>query len=111
MLGPFSIDTYLPAFPAIGANLHATQVEVQLTLTAYMAMFSFMTLWHGSLSDALGRRSVILAGLGCYVFVLGKFGLTSDAAICRIIAGSRGWPNHRSRPIARAILPAIINAR
>jgi len=68
MLGPFSIDTYLPAFPAIGANLQATQVEVQLTLTAYMAMFSFMTLWHGSLSDALGRRSIILVGLGCYVF-------------------------------------------
>jgi DHA1 family bicyclomycin/chloramphenicol resistance-like MFS transporter len=68
MLGPFSIDTYLPAFPAIGASLGATPIQVQQTLTAYMVMFAFMILWHGSLSDALGRRTVILAGLGCYVF-------------------------------------------
>ena len=68
MLGPFSIDTYLPAFPAIGANLNATPIQVQQTLTAYMVMFAFMILWHGSISDALGRRKVILAGLGFYFF-------------------------------------------
>ena len=68
MLGPFSIDTYLPAFPAIGASLNATPIQVQQTLTAYMAMFAFMILWHGAISDAIGRRTVILAGLGCYVF-------------------------------------------
>ncbi|MFY9329582.1 MAG: multidrug effflux MFS transporter [Georgfuchsia sp.] len=67
MLGPFSIDTYLPAFPAIGASLNATPIQVQQTLTAYMAMFAFMILWHGAISDAIGRRTVILAGLGCYV--------------------------------------------
>ncbi len=67
MLGPFSIDTYLPAFPAIGASLQATPIQVQQTLTAYMSMFAFMILWHGSISDALGRRKVILAGVGCYV--------------------------------------------
>lgn len=67
MLGPFSIDTYLPAFPAIGASLDATPVQVQQTLTAYMAMFAFMILWHGAISDAIGRRRVILAGLAFYV--------------------------------------------
>lgn len=68
MLGPFSIDTYLPAFPAIGASLNASPIQVQQTLTAYMVMFAFMILWHGSISDAIGRRTVILAGLGFYVF-------------------------------------------
>lgn len=68
MLGPFSIDTYLPAFPAIGANLGASPIQVQQTLTAYMVMFAFMILWHGAISDAIGRRTVILAGLGFYVF-------------------------------------------
>ena len=68
MLGPFSIDTYLPAFPAIGASFHATPLQVQQTLTAYMVMFAFMTLWHGAISDAIGRRRVILVGLGGYVF-------------------------------------------
>ena len=68
MLGPFSIDTYLPAFPAIGANFDATPLQVQQTLTAYMVMFAFMTLWHGAISDAIGRRTVILVGLGGYIF-------------------------------------------
>ncbi len=66
MIGPFSIDTYLPAFPAMSASLGASQVEVQQTLTAFMLPFAFMMLWHGALSDALGRRRVILVGLAVY---------------------------------------------
>jgi DHA1 family bicyclomycin/chloramphenicol resistance-like MFS transporter len=62
-IGPFSIDTYLPAFPAIAAELGASPLEVQQTLTAYLASFAIMILWHGALSDALGRRRVILATL------------------------------------------------
>lgn len=68
MLGPFSIDTYLPAFPAIGASLQAAPIQVQQTLTAYLVMFAFMILWHGAISDALGRRTVILTALGFYAF-------------------------------------------
>ncbi|MBS0335624.1 MAG: multidrug effflux MFS transporter, partial [Proteobacteria bacterium] len=66
MFGPFSIDTYLPAFPAMGASLAATPVQVQQTLTAFMLPFAFMMLWHGALSDAFGRRRVILGGLAVY---------------------------------------------
>jgi DHA1 family bicyclomycin/chloramphenicol resistance-like MFS transporter len=66
MFGPFSIDTYLPAFPAMGESLGATQLEVQQTLTAFMLPFAFMMLWHGALSDALGRRKVILVGVAIY---------------------------------------------
>lgn len=62
-IGPFAIDTYLPAFPAIGRALGASEIEVQQSLTAYMLPFAFMMLWHGALSDALGRRRIILVGL------------------------------------------------
>jgi DHA1 family bicyclomycin/chloramphenicol resistance-like MFS transporter len=73
MLGPFSIDTYLPAFPHIQASLSASALQVQQTQTVYMLSFSIMTLWHGALSDAFGRRTIIqvslalfaLASLGC----------------------------------------------
>jgi DHA1 family bicyclomycin/chloramphenicol resistance-like MFS transporter len=65
-IGPFSIDTYLPAFPAIGRGLAATPVEVQQTLTAYLIPFAFMMLWHGALADALGRRRVLLWSYGLY---------------------------------------------
>ena len=40
MLGPCSIDTYLPAFPAMQAALPATEVQMQLTLTVYFIGFA-----------------------------------------------------------------------
>ncbi len=66
MLGPFSVDTYLPAFPAICLSLEASPMEVQQTLTAYMSAFAIMTLWHGALSDSFGRRNIILISLAVY---------------------------------------------
>lgn len=66
MIGPFSVDTYLPAFPVIGQTLSASPMEVQQTLTAYMASFAVMTLWHGALSDSFGRRNIILVSLAVY---------------------------------------------
>jgi DHA1 family bicyclomycin/chloramphenicol resistance-like MFS transporter len=66
MIGPFSVDTYLPAFPVIGESLAASPMQVQQTLTAYMASFAIMTLWHGALSDSFGRRSIILISLAVY---------------------------------------------
>jgi DHA1 family bicyclomycin/chloramphenicol resistance-like MFS transporter len=66
MLGPFSVDTYLPAFPNIEQSLHATPLEVQQSLTAYMFSFAVMILWHGALSDAFGRRNIILGSLALF---------------------------------------------
>ena len=66
MLGPFSVDTYLPAFPDIQRTLGATPLEVQQTLTAYMFSFAVMILWHGALSDTFGRRSIILITLAVF---------------------------------------------
>lgn len=65
-VGPFSIDTYLPAFPAIGAGLGVSAEQVQHTLAAYLLPFAFMMLWHGALADALGRRRVLLASFAVY---------------------------------------------
>ncbi|WP_293661262.1 multidrug effflux MFS transporter [Rhodoferax sp. OV413] len=66
MLGPFSIDTYLPAFSDIGQSLGANPVQMQQTLSAYLFGFAFMALFHGSLSDSLGRRPVVLWGLAAF---------------------------------------------
>jgi len=65
-LGPFSIDAYLPSFPEMTAKLGATQIEMQQTLTAFLLPFAIMTLWHGAISDALGRRRVILVALALF---------------------------------------------
>jgi DHA1 family bicyclomycin/chloramphenicol resistance-like MFS transporter len=66
MLGPLSVDAYLPAFPVIGAELQVSPIAVQQSLSIYLFAFAFMMLWHGALADALGRRSVVLAGLAVY---------------------------------------------
>ncbi|MDR2001291.1 MAG: multidrug effflux MFS transporter [Zoogloeaceae bacterium] len=66
IVGPFSVDTYLPAFPSIAAGLGATPDQLQQTLSLYLAAFAFMTLWHGALADALGRRAVLLTSLALY---------------------------------------------
>lgn len=79
MLGPFSIDTYLPAFPAIQSSLQASSIEVQQTLSAYLLSFSAMALWHGALSDAFGRRNVVLVSL--VIFALASFGCASAHSV------------------------------
>jgi len=79
MLGPFSVDAYLPAFPQIQSTLHASLLEVQQTLAIYMLAFSGMVLWHGALSDAFGRRNVILIALAA--FALATFGCAASHSV------------------------------
>ena len=79
MIGPFSVDTYLPAFPNIQATLDATPIQVQQTLTAYMFAFGFMTLWHGALSDAFGRRNIILSAL--FLFAVASLGCAAAHSV------------------------------
>ncbi len=66
MLGPFSVDAYLPAFPDIARDLQVAPLAVQQTLSSYLFAYAFMMLWHGALSDALGRRPIVIAGLALY---------------------------------------------
>jgi len=79
MLGPFSVDAYLPAFPQIQATLHASAIEVQQTLSVYMLAFAGMVLWHGALADTFGRRNVILCSL--VVFAIGTFGCAASHTV------------------------------
>jgi DHA1 family bicyclomycin/chloramphenicol resistance-like MFS transporter len=66
MLGPFSIDTYLPAFAGIAQSIGATPTEMQQTLSAYLFGFAIMNLFHGALSDSFGRRPVVLWGIAAF---------------------------------------------
>jgi DHA1 family bicyclomycin/chloramphenicol resistance-like MFS transporter len=78
-LGPFSIDTYLPSFHDIAEKLGATPIQVQQTLSAYLAAFALMTLWHGALADRFGRRRVILLALA--LFAIASAGCAFAASI------------------------------
>lgn len=66
MLGPFTIDTIFPAFEAMATDLRVDKLAMQQTVSVYMLAFAVMSLFHGSVSDALGRKPVILTGCGLY---------------------------------------------
>ena len=66
-LGPLTIDMYLPALPVITEDLHSGPTATQLTLTGTLAGLAFGQLVLGPLSDAVGRRRPLLAGLALHV--------------------------------------------
>jgi DHA1 family bicyclomycin/chloramphenicol resistance-like MFS transporter len=66
MVSPFSIDTFFPAFHAMEVALKVDSWQLQQVLTAYMLPFAFASLFHGPLSDAFGRRRVMIAGMALY---------------------------------------------
>ena len=83
-LGPFSIDTYLPAFSGIATSLGATPAQMQQTLSAYLFGFALMNLFHGALSDRFGRRPVVLIGL--VAFTLASLGCALSETIGQLVA-------------------------
>jgi DHA1 family bicyclomycin/chloramphenicol resistance-like MFS transporter len=66
-LGPFSIDTYLPAFPAIAKTYNTTVGAVEITLAVYFVGLSFGQLFYGPFADSLGRKPPLYVGLVMYV--------------------------------------------
>lgn len=64
--GPLSIDMYLPALPSMAAGFGVAQGIVQTTLTTFLVGFALGMLLYGPLSDAYGRRPVLLAGVILY---------------------------------------------
>src|SRR3954465_13617244 len=66
-LGPLTIDMYLPSLPTITTDLYASAASVQLTLTGTLVGLAFGQLIVGPLSDALGRRLPLLAGIAVHM--------------------------------------------
>ena len=64
---PVTTDVYLPALPALQADLRAPMAEVQLTFAALLLAFGTSQLVWGPLSDRFGRRPILLAGMALYV--------------------------------------------
>lgn len=104
MLGPFSIDTYLPAFSGIAQSLGATPVQMQQTLSAYLFGFAFMSLFHGAVSDSVGRRPVVLWGLAA--FTLASVGCALSQTIGQLVffRAMQGLTTGAGIVVARAVV-------
>lgn len=82
-LGPFSIDMYLPGFPAIAKDLNTTVASISLSLSSYFIGISAGQLLYGPLLDRFGRKKPLYIGLGVYILAsLGcAWATTLDALI------------------------------
>ena len=84
MFGPFSIDTVFPAFPVMARDLGVGKVAMQQTISVYLMGYAAMSLFHGPISDAIGRKKVLLAGI--VVFVLASIGAALAADMGTMLA-------------------------
>lgn len=78
-------DLYLPALPAIQKLWGLTHGEAELTLSLFYATYSVFLLVHGPLSDQVGRRPVLMAGLG--IFVAGSLCSALSQSLATMVAG------------------------
>ncbi len=130
MIGPFTVDTYLPAFPAIESDFGVSRALLNQSLGFYLAAYAISTLVWGPITDRFGRRPIIILGmvlyavssLGCafsssYAEFLGyrvmqgivaSGGLVAGRAIVRDLFDSRDAQKVMSQVIMLfAIAPAI----
>jgi DHA1 family bicyclomycin/chloramphenicol resistance-like MFS transporter len=94
----------LPAFPAIGREFNAAPLAVQQTLSVYLFAYAFMMLWHGALSDALGRRPVVMGGLGVYAIATLGCAISGNIESLWLFRALQGVSAGTGLVIARAIV-------
>ena len=103
-MGPFSIDTYFPSFPAIAAHFGVSELQVQSTLTFYLCALAVMNLFHGTLSDSWGRRPVILAALGVYTCAAGACVMAPNFTCLLALRLVQGLAGGAGMIVSRAVI-------
>lgn len=92
-VGTAAVPIYVPALPLVAADLGASRIEVQQTVTLYLVVFAAAQLLIGPISDSVGRRRVALVGLSAFVLggVLSATAPTVDVLLAgRIIQAAGG---------------------
>jgi DHA1 family bicyclomycin/chloramphenicol resistance-like MFS transporter len=103
-ISPLSIDTFLPSLPTIAVDFGITSWQAQQILTAYLLPFAIFSLLHGPMSDALGRRAVVLGGLVLYT--MGSIGcfLAPNLAMLLVCRFLQGMAAGIGSTVARAVV-------
>jgi DHA1 family bicyclomycin/chloramphenicol resistance-like MFS transporter len=110
-LGPLGVDMYLPAFPAMGADLGATPSAVQRTLATFLLGMAAGQLVFGPLADRYGRRGPLFAGLG--LFTVASFGcaLAASAEALAWLRLAQALGGCAGMVIARAVVRDVADER
>ncbi|MEB0044005.1 MULTISPECIES: MFS transporter [unclassified Pseudomonas] len=80
LLGVFPLDVLLPSFPALAAHFRTTPSDIALSISLFAVGIALSQLLIGPLSDVIGRKALLLAGMG--ISMLGAIGcvLSTDYA-------------------------------
>ena len=103
-LGPFSIDTYLPSLPSISKSLNAPAAQVQQTMMAFLLVFAIMSLWHGAISDAFGRRRMTLIALSAFSVSSAGCALATNVHMLMFFRGLQGATAGAGMIVGRAVV-------
>lgn len=109
MIGPFGIDTYLPAFKNLGEEFKAEPMLIQQTLSAFTLCFAATMLFYGTLSDSFGRRPILIASLILFILtnIAAVFATSINALI--LIRAAQGLAAGAGAVISRAIIQDIFD--
>lgn len=103
-LAPFAIDTYLPAFPVLELALEGTSLQIQQSLTFYLLPYALMTLFHGAISDAIGRITTIKWGLGLFLIASIGCAYAQNVETLWFFRALQGISGGASNVVARAMV-------
>jgi len=103
-LGPFAIDMYLPSLPVIGASLGVDADTALRSLTAYFLTFAFGQMLFGPLSDLVGRKPPLYAGVALFLAASIGCALARDIHALIILRAIEGLGGAAGMVIARAIV-------
>ena len=108
----FSIDSMLPALPEIGAELSPHDVNrAQLILTSFVAGIGIGTFFVGPLSDAFGRKNVIVAGSAIYIAAAAVAWASNTLEVVLAARMVQGLGCAAPRIVALAIMRDIYSGR
>ncbi|MBT8226935.1 MAG: multidrug effflux MFS transporter [Dactylosporangium sp.] len=102
--GPLSLDMYLPALPQIARDLHASQALTQLTLSSCLAGLALGQLVAGPISDAVGRRRPMIAGVAMFALLSLGCAVAPSAPLLVGIRFLQGLGGAAGLVVARAIV-------
>jgi DHA1 family bicyclomycin/chloramphenicol resistance-like MFS transporter len=104
MIGPFSIDAVFPAFPLIGGHFQVDEVALQQLISVYLLTYAVMSLFHGAISDAVGRKPVIVAGMLGYALASAGAALSTSVAMLLACRGIQGACAGAGLVVGRAVI-------
>ncbi|OYN89092.1 multidrug effflux MFS transporter [Parenemella sanctibonifatiensis] len=109
MIGPFTIDTVFPAFTRIGLQFGADEVALQQITSIYLVSFAVMSLLHGPLSDAVGRKPVMIIGMVLYAGASIGCALAPSLTWLLVFRSCQGLAAGAGQIVSRAVIRNVFD--